>query len=129
MNLYFKRLDGQVVICEDFFVAMRDANDAYYVTFLLLFVFFPSNSLHFFYSFCINLSTTMQVFSSWDNLSNQEIPPTPGQLVKEPTFIHVVVGLLDSTSKDIPLSIVYDSMRLCNLLEVMINQSALQSLE
>ena len=59
MNLYFKRLDGQVVICEDFFVAMRDANDAYYVTFLLLFVFFPSNSLHFFYSFCINLSTTM----------------------------------------------------------------------
>ncbi|KAG5006261.1 hypothetical protein JHK82_024232 [Glycine max] len=57
------------------------------------------------------------------------IPPTPGQLVKEPTFIHVVVGLLDSTSKDIPLSIVYDSMRLCNLLEVMINQSALQSLE
>ncbi|KAG4990739.1 hypothetical protein AAZV13_09G061800 [Glycine max] len=74
-------------------------------------------------NFSFDAPTTTNVVIS------QEIPPTPGQLVKEPTFIHVVVGLLDSTSKDIPLSIVYDSMRLCNLLEVMINQSALQSLE
>ena len=39
MDLYFKRHDGQVVTCEDFFVAMRDANDADFANF---------------YSFCIN---------------------------------------------------------------------------
>lgn len=35
------------------------------------------------------------------------MPPTPGQPVKEPTFIPVAVGLLDSTGKDIPLSTIY----------------------
>ncbi|WVZ26360.1 hypothetical protein V8G54_004904 [Vigna mungo] len=38
---------------------------------------------------------------------SQEIPPTPGQAVKEPMFIPVAVGLLDSTGKDIPLSNLY----------------------
>lgn len=42
-----------------------------------------------------------------DNFSSQEIPPTPGQPTKEPTFIPVVVGLLDSSGKDITLSSVY----------------------
>ncbi|KAG5058586.1 hypothetical protein JHK86_013582 [Glycine max] len=73
MDLYFKRHDGQAVTCEDFFAAMRDANDADFANFLLC----------------------------------QEIPPTPGQSVKEPTFIPVAMGLLDSTGKDIPLSTVY----------------------
>jgi len=39
--------------------------------------------------------------------SSQEIPPTPGQPTKEATFIPVVVGLLDSSGKDIILSSVY----------------------
>ncbi|KAG5014496.1 hypothetical protein JHK82_020179 [Glycine max] len=73
MDLYFKRHDGQAVTCEDFFAAMRDANDADFANFLLC----------------------------------QDIPPTPGQSVKEPTFIPVAVGLLDSMGKDIPLSTVY----------------------
>ncbi|CAF1943530.1 unnamed protein product, partial [Brassica oleracea] len=36
-----------------------------------------------------------------------ELPPTPGQPTKEPTLIRVVVGLLDSSGKDIILSSVY----------------------
>jgi aminopeptidase N len=38
---------------------------------------------------------------------SQEVPVTPGQPLKEPMFIPVAVGLLDSTGKDIPLSSVY----------------------
>ena len=43
----------------------------------------------------------------WGRFCSQEIPPTPGQPVKEPMFIPVAVGLLDSTGKDIPLSTIY----------------------
>jgi len=45
MDLYFKRHDGQAVTCEDFYAAMRDANDADFANFLLwfvLWVFFSS---------------------------------------------------------------------------------------
>uniref|UniRef100_A0A2P2MB07 Puromycin-sensitive aminopeptidase isoform X1 n=2 Tax=Rhizophora mucronata TaxID=61149 RepID=A0A2P2MB07_RHIMU len=35
MDLYFQRHDGQAVTCEDFFAAMRDANDADFANFLL----------------------------------------------------------------------------------------------
>ena len=35
MDLYFERHDGQAVTCEDFFTAMRDANDADFANFLL----------------------------------------------------------------------------------------------
>lgn len=35
MDLYFKRHDGQAVTCEDFFAAMRDANDVDFANFLL----------------------------------------------------------------------------------------------
>ncbi|RLM61640.1 puromycin-sensitive aminopeptidase [Panicum miliaceum] len=37
-------------------------------------------------------------------LQCQEVPPTPGQPVKEPMFIPVAVGLVDSTGKDMPLT-------------------------
>lgn len=46
------------------------------------------------------------MFDGW-NFCSQEIPPTPGQPVKEPMFIPVAVGLLDSTGKDIPISSIY----------------------
>lgn len=42
MDLYFKRHDGQAVTCEDFFAAMRDANDADFANFLLWYI---TNSL------------------------------------------------------------------------------------
>jgi len=35
------------------------------------------------------------------------VPPTPGQPVKEPMFIPVAVGLVDSAGKDMPLTSVY----------------------
>ena len=38
MDLYFKRHDGQAVTCEDFFAAMRDANDADFANFLMWYV-------------------------------------------------------------------------------------------
>lgn len=34
-DLYFERHDGQAVTCEDFFAAMRDANNADFANFLL----------------------------------------------------------------------------------------------
>ena len=39
--------------------------------------------------------------------SSHEIPLTPGQPTKEPTLIPVVIGLPDSSGKDITLSSVY----------------------
>lgn len=38
---------------------------------------------------------------------SQDVPPTPGQPVKEPMFMPVAVGLLDSNGKDMPLTSVY----------------------
>ncbi|KAL9249059.1 Puromycin-sensitive aminopeptidase-like protein, partial [Drosera capensis] len=38
---------------------------------------------------------------------SQEVPATPGQPVKEPMFIPIVVGLLDSSGKDMALSSLY----------------------
>lgn len=41
------------------------------------------------------------------NLFNQEVQPTPGQPMKEPMFIPVAIGLVDSTGKDMPLTSIY----------------------
>lgn len=41
--------------------------------------------------------------------------PTPGQLTKEPMFIPVAVGLLNSSGKDIPLTSVYQDGMLNNI--------------
>lgn len=51
MDLYFKRHDGQAVTCEDFFAAMRDANNADFANFLLWSVLDILNSLAFFSNF------------------------------------------------------------------------------
>ena len=40
------------------------------------------------------------------------MPPTPGQPLKEPMFIPVAVGLLDSSGKDMPLSALYHDGKL-----------------
>lgn len=45
MDLYFKRHDGQAVTCEDFFAAMRDANNADFANFLLWSVYIYLSSL------------------------------------------------------------------------------------
>ncbi|KAA3449424.1 puromycin-sensitive aminopeptidase [Gossypium australe] len=97
MDLCFKRHDGQAVTCEDFFSAMRDTNDADFANFLL---WYGSVSLLSSYRVCLIVLMHNETLS-------QEAPPTPGQPVKEPMFIPVAVGLLDSSGRDIPLSSVY----------------------
>ncbi|KAG1361373.1 puromycin-sensitive aminopeptidase [Cocos nucifera] len=101
MDLYFKRHDGQAVTCEDFFAAMRDANDADLANFLLWYS--QAGTPH------------VKATSSYDPDARtytlrfrQEVPPTPGQPVKEPMFIPVAIGLLDSSGKDMPLTTVYN---------------------
>ncbi|EXB37329.1 Aminopeptidase N [Morus notabilis] len=100
MDVYFQRHDGQAVTCEDFYAAMRDANDADFANFLLWYsqAGTPLVKVTSFYN--PEARTFSLKFS-------QEVPPTPGQPVKEPTFIPVALGLLDSTGKDMPLSSVY----------------------
>ncbi|KAG2585799.1 hypothetical protein PVAP13_6KG413900 [Panicum virgatum] len=102
MDLYFQRHDGQAVTCEDFYAAMCDANNAQLPNFLQ------------WYSQAG--TPTVKVSSSYDPSSqtfslklSQEVPPTPGQPVKEPMFIPVAVGLVDSTGKDMPLTSVYSN--------------------
>ncbi|XP_019446570.1 PREDICTED: puromycin-sensitive aminopeptidase isoform X2 [Lupinus angustifolius] len=100
MDLYFKRHDGQAVTCEDFYAAMRDANNADFANFLLWYSQAGTP--------IVNVKTSYNPEAHTFSLKfSQEIPPTPGQSVKEPVFIPVAVGLLDSTGKDIPLSAFY----------------------
>ncbi|XP_021280550.1 puromycin-sensitive aminopeptidase isoform X3 [Herrania umbratica] len=100
MDLYFERHDGQAVTCEDFFAAMRDANDADFANFLLWYSQAGTPVVKVTSSYNADAHTFSLKFS-------QVVPPTPGQPVKEPTFIPVAVGLLDSSGKDMHLSSVY----------------------
>lgn len=45
-------------------------------------------------------------------VGSQEVPPTPGQPVKEPMFIPVALGLLGSDGKDISFSSIYHDGKL-----------------
>ncbi|XP_059661813.1 puromycin-sensitive aminopeptidase-like [Cornus florida] len=105
MDLYFKRHDGQAVTCEDFFAAMRDANDADLSNFLLWYSQAGTPLVKVTSSYNAEARTYSLVFS-------QEVPPTPGQPVKEPMFIPVAVGLLDSSGSDIPLTCVHHDGKL-----------------
>ncbi|XP_030454061.1 puromycin-sensitive aminopeptidase [Syzygium oleosum] len=100
MDLYFQRHDGQAVTCEDFFAAMRDANDAELSNFLLWYSQAGTPMVKVTSSYNAEAHTFSLKFC-------QEVLPTPGQPVKEPMFIPLSVGLLDSTGKDMPLSSVY----------------------
>ncbi|KAF2920988.1 puromycin-sensitive aminopeptidase isoform 1 [Oryza sativa Japonica Group] len=108
MDLYFQRHDGQAVTCEDFYAAMCDANNTQLPNFLQ------------WYSQAG--TPTVKVSSSYDASSqtfslkfSQEVPPTPGQPVKEPMFIPIAVGLVDSTGKDMPLTSIYSDGMLQSL--------------
>ncbi|XP_050378743.1 puromycin-sensitive aminopeptidase isoform X2 [Argentina anserina] len=100
MDLYFKRHDGQAVTCEDFYAAMRDANNADFANFLQWYSQAGTPIVQVASSYNAEARTFTLKFS-------QEVPPTPGQPVKEPMFIPVAVGLLDSSGKEISLSSVY----------------------
>ncbi|XP_056850552.1 puromycin-sensitive aminopeptidase [Raphanus sativus] len=100
IDLYFQRHDEQAVTCEDFYAAMRDANNADFANFLQWYSQAGTPVVKVASSYNAEARTFSLKFS-------QEIPPTPGQPTKESTFIPVVVGLLDSSGKDITLSSVY----------------------
>ncbi|KAF3521815.1 hypothetical protein F2Q69_00046345, partial [Brassica cretica] len=100
IDLYFQRHDEQAVTCEDFFAAMRDANNADFANFLQWYSQAGTPVVKVASSYNAEARTFSLKFS-------QEILPTPGQPTKEATFIPVVVGLLDSSGKDITLSSVY----------------------
>ena len=95
-----------------FFAAMRNANNADLSNFLLWYsqAGTPVLKVKSFYNSERNTYTLK---------FRQEIPPTLGQLVKEPMFIPVAVGLLDSNGKDLPLTSVYngESMQTCTSAE------------
>ncbi|KNA03949.1 hypothetical protein SOVF_204310 [Spinacia oleracea] len=105
MDLYFKRHDGQAVTCEDFYAAMRDANSADFANFLLWYSQAGTPIVKVTSSYDAEKRTFALKFS-------QEVPPTPGQSTKEPMFIPVAIGLLDSHGKDMPLSSVYHDGKL-----------------
>ncbi|KAL0447935.1 UNVERIFIED_CONTAM: Puromycin-sensitive aminopeptidase [Sesamum latifolium] len=105
MDLYFKRHDGQAVTCEDFFAAMRDANGADMSNFLLWYSQAGTPRLNVVSAYDAQAKTFSLKFS-------QEVPPSPGQPVKEPMFIPVALGLLGSNGKDMPLSSVYHDGKL-----------------
>ncbi|MCL7040661.1 hypothetical protein MKW94_024736 [Papaver nudicaule] len=100
MDLYFKRHDGQAVTCEDFYAAMRDANDADFANFLLWYSQAGTPTVKVTSVYNSEAKTYSLKFS-------QEVPATPGQAVKEPMLIPVAVGLLDSSGKDMPLTSVH----------------------
>ncbi|KAJ1694393.1 hypothetical protein LUZ63_011091 [Rhynchospora breviuscula] len=102
MDLYFQRHDGQAVTCEDFYAAMCDANGADLANFLQWYSQAGTPCVKVVSSYNAEAKTFSLKFS-------QEVPPTPGQPVKEPMFIPVAVGLLDSTGKDMPLSSLYSN--------------------
>ncbi|KAK9059299.1 hypothetical protein SSX86_021918 [Deinandra increscens subsp. villosa] len=105
MDLYFQRHDGQAVTCEDFFAAMRDANNADFANFLLWYSQAGTPVVKVTSSYNAEARTFSLKFS-------QTVPPTPGQPVKEPMFIPVAAGLLDSSGKDMPLSSIYHDGKL-----------------
>ncbi|KAJ8768514.1 hypothetical protein K2173_022609 [Erythroxylum novogranatense] len=100
MDLYFERHDGQAVTCEDFFAAMRDANGADFANFLSWYSQAGTPVVKVTSSYNADAHTFSLKFI-------QEVPPTPGQPVKEPMFIPIQLGLLDSSGKDMPLASVY----------------------
>ncbi|KAM0069920.1 putative cytosol alanyl aminopeptidase [Helianthus debilis subsp. tardiflorus] len=107
-DLYFQRHDGQAVTCEDFFAAMRDANDADFANFLLWYSQAGTPVVKVTSSYNAEAHTFSLKFS-------QTVPPTPGQPIKEPMFIPVAAGLLDSNGKDMPLSSIYHDGKLVSV--------------
>ncbi|CAL1401002.1 unnamed protein product [Linum trigynum] len=104
MDLYFKRNDGQAVTYEDFYAAMRDANGVDFANFLLWYSQAGTPIMKVASSYNAEAKTYSLKFS-------QEVPPTPGQPIKEPMSIPVALGMLDSSGKDLPLtSVFHDGM-------------------
>ncbi|MEW6593644.1 MAG: aminopeptidase N [Thermodesulfobacteriota bacterium] len=96
LRLYLSRHDGTAATVEDFARAMAEAGNRDLTQFLRWYTQAGTPAL--------------RVTSAYDAASqrytltlNQSCPPTPGQPVKEPLHIPVVVGLLDTEGRELPL--------------------------
>jgi aminopeptidase N len=98
MDLYFQRHDGQAVTCDDFRMAMADAN---------------GRDLTQFERWYSQAGTpVVQAETRYDESARtytlrliQSCPPTPGQPDKLPFHIPVAVGLLGKGGRDLPLTV------------------------
>ncbi|KAH7440983.1 hypothetical protein KP509_03G019600 [Ceratopteris richardii] len=101
MDLYFERHDGQAVTCDDFYAAMRDANNANLANFKLWYSQAGTPVL--------TVSTSYDAAARTFRLKcRQEIPPTPGQPTKEPMLIPLALGLVSPKGKDLAVTSVHD---------------------
>nr|VDD59944.1 unnamed protein product [Brassica oleracea] len=80
-----KDMMSKLVTCEDFFAAMRDANNADFANFLQWYSQAGTPVVKVASSYNAEARTFSLKFS-------QEIPPTPGQPTKEATFIPVTIS-------------------------------------
>jgi len=98
MDLYFERHDGQAVTCDDFRLAMADAN---------------GRDLTQFERWYSQAGTPLvQAETRYDEQAGtyalrlvQSCPATPGQPEKLPFHIPVAVGLLGKDGRDLPLTL------------------------
>jgi aminopeptidase N len=98
MDLYFERHDGQAVTCDDFRIAMADANGR------------DLSQFERWYSQAgtpiVKAETAYDADAqTYEITLTQSCPQTPGQPKKLPFHIPVAVGLLDANGKDMPLNI------------------------
>jgi aminopeptidase N len=98
MDLYFDRHDGQAVTCDDFRMAMADANGR------------DLTQIERWYSQAG--TPIVQAETRYDEAARtyalrliQTCPATPGQAEKLPFHIPVAVGLLGKDGRDLPLTI------------------------
>ncbi len=98
MDLYFSRHDGHPATTKDFVQAMQDESGI---------------DLTQFWRWYKQAGTPLlQITTAYDAAEKiytmtvtQSCPPTPGQPVKEPFHIPLVVGLLDQAGNDLPLQL------------------------
>ncbi|CAO3433920.1 aminopeptidase N [Azospirillum doebereinerae] len=95
-DLYFQRHDGQAVTCDDFVAAMADASGVDLSQFQLWYRQSGTPEL--------DVSSAYDAAAKTYRLTvRQTVPPTPGQPVKQPMHIPLVVGLLSPDGADLPL--------------------------
>ncbi len=98
MDLYFERHDGQAVTIDDFFAAMKDANQVDLGNFKNWYKQAGTPELR--------VETEYDAQAGTYKISFQQATPsTPGQDKKEPFLIPVTIGLLDENGHGISLQL------------------------
>jgi aminopeptidase N len=93
-DLYFSRHDGQAVTCDDFLAAMADVSGRDLSVFGRWYGQAGTPVVHAHGSYAPERATYTLTL-------RQELPPTPGQPVKQPVLIPVRVGLIGGHGQDL----------------------------